>query len=110
MGYRGTLITSDGKFEISDKFISKYKDRYNFGRGNSLPISSKFEVKRFYDDLEDDIIEELKLQKNTDWFRKEIQAVWLYEDGLVDRIVFTENGVIPYPVWLKKRKKDGYID
>ena len=62
MGYRSTFITDHWGFTFSESFVEKYKERYNFGSENSLPISSKYEYKRFWDELEDDIVNELKLQ------------------------------------------------
>jgi hypothetical protein len=60
MGYRGTFITDDLPFEFSESFVEKYKDRYNFNQGRYLPISSKIEYKRYWDNLEKDIVKELK--------------------------------------------------
>jgi hypothetical protein len=96
MGYRSTIITDDVGFEFSEEFFEKYKDRYNFGYNRNLPISSKHEVKRWWDNLEEDIVSELK-NKNYDW---RIFAVWLHEDGLIDRIVFTKEGVFDYEDWI----------
>lgn len=89
MGYRSTFITDDWKFTFSESFVDKYKDRYNFGKNNCLPISSKHNYERFWDDLEKDIVNELKLQ-NSDW---RIFGVWLHEDGKITRLVFTKDGV-----------------
>ena len=89
MGYRSTFITDHWGFTFSESFVEKYKERYNFGSENSLPISSKYEYKRFWDELEDDIVNELKLQ-NSDW---RIFGVWLREDGKITRLVFTKEGV-----------------
>jgi hypothetical protein len=92
MGYRGTFITDDVGFEFSESFVEKYKDRYNFHLGSHLPISSKTEFKRHWDKLEDDIVKELK-EKDYDY---RILGIWFYEDGLLERIVFTKNGIEDY--------------
>lgn len=88
MGYRSTLITDQWDFKFPDWFAEKYKDRYNFGENNSLPLSSKTEVSRFIDDIEDDIVRCLQ-EQNSNW---RICAVWLYEDGKIARIVFDKKG------------------
>lgn len=96
MGYRSTFITDENGFEFSESFVEKYKDRYNFNLKNHLPISSKGEYKRYWDNLEKDIVSELKI-KNYDY---RILAVWLHEDGEIDRIVFTTEGVFDYEEWI----------
>jgi hypothetical protein len=96
MGYRSTFITDHWGFKFSELFVDKYKDRYNFGSDNSLPISSKIEFKRFWDNLEDDIVNELKFQNSN----HRIFGVWLHEDGQIDRIVFTKEGVFDYEEWM----------
>lgn len=89
MGYRATFITDDTAFEFSEQFIEKYKDRYNFNQGRYLPISSKTEYKRYWDNLEKDIVKELK-DKNFDY---RILGIWFYEDGRSEKIVFTKDGI-----------------
>ena len=66
MGYRSTIITDHWAFTFSSDFVDKYKEAYNFGakENNSLPVSSRYEKKRLWDDLEEDIVKELKLQRN----------------------------------------------
>lgn len=89
MGYRSTFITSDDNFEFSNEFVEKYKERYNFYNENNLPISSKHEYKRHWDDLEDDIVNELNKQNSN----LAICGVWLHEDGLITKVIFTKDGV-----------------
>ena len=106
MGYKGTIITDHWDFTFSDEFIYKYKDIYNFGgaKNNSRPISSKFEIKRFSNDLEKDIVKELK-SKNEN---HRIHAVWLREDGLIDRVVFTKDGIFNYEDWFLNNNQHDY--
>lgn len=96
MGYRSTFITEDGCFKFSDEFVEKYKDRYNFGgiEENSLPISSKSQYKRYWDELEEDIVKELNDQPPTvSYHYKNIVGVWLHEDGEITKVVFEKDGV-----------------
>ncbi len=88
MGYRSTLITDHWDFKFPDWFVEKYKERYNFGKNNSLPLSSKTEVRRFWDNAEEDIVKCL-LEQKSDW---RILAIWLHGDGKITRIVFDKNG------------------
>jgi len=91
MGYRSTIITDDWKFTFSDTFTNKYKEKYFFGKENSLPISSKFESDRDYE-FEEDIAKEMAIQASN----HRIFAVWLHEDGKIDRIAITKDGVFDY--------------
>lgn len=95
MGYRSTFITDEWAFRFSDQFYEKYKKRYNFGAGQRLPISTKGEVKRFWDDLEKDLVRELKSQDND----HRIYGVWLSEDGFVTQVVFTKDGIFSASEW-----------
>jgi len=89
MGYRSTFITDEWDFNFSNSFFDKYKERYNFGINNSLPISSKAEYKRYWDNIEVDIVNELKKQNS----EHRIVGVYLHEDGLITRVIFTKDGV-----------------
>ena len=92
MGYRSTFITDDWNFKFSDEFVEKYKERYNFGRNNTLPISSKSEFVRFWDNLEEDIVKEMNLKNSS----STIFGIWLHEDGQISRIIFSKEGVSDY--------------
>lgn len=89
MGYRSTFITNHGGLQLPKWFIEKYKDRYNFYENKFLPISSKEEYKRRWDNLEEDLVKCLK--ETGDEFP--IYAVWLGEDGLITMLTFTKNGI-----------------
>lgn len=95
MGYRSTFITEDGNFEFSDEFVEKYKERYNFYNGNNLPISSKHEYKRYWDNLEKDIVNEI-IKFDSD---RIIMGVWLHEDGMVTKVYFTKDGIEDVDLW-----------
>lgn len=95
MGYRSTFITEDNNFEFSNEFVEKYKERYNFYNENNLPISSKQEYKRHLDYLEEDIVNELNRQNNN----LSICGVWLHEDGLITKVIFTKDGVEEFDLY-----------
>lgn len=84
MGYRGTFITEHVALDLPEWFISKYKENYHFN-GNGLPISSKHQSKRFYDDIENDLQKcfcDAKMEYVT------LFAAWLWEDGAITRMCF----------------------
>lgn len=85
MAIRATFITDHFDITLSNEFVEKYNDRYNFREGNKLPISSKKEIKIGFDDFEEDFETELKIQG----IAYEVNAVYLTDDtnvDLVDRI------------------------
>jgi len=89
MGLRSTFITIDANINFSQEFIDKYSDAYNFMDGCRLPISTKYERPRFSDSIEKDIVAELRRMNDP----IEINAVWLHEDGSINRIIINKLGV-----------------
>ena len=90
MGNRAVFITEQNdRIELSKEFVEKYDDRYNFNKGNSLPISSKTEIKRGWDDFEDDFVIELTKYNGS------IKGVWMYEDDTIESIKYSKEGFEP---------------
>lgn len=92
MGNRCTFITQEAQIKLPDWFIEKYKSRYNFLNGNSLPLSTISEIKRHWDDMEEDFVKVL----NETGYPHEINGVFLYNDLSSQIVTFTKLGVTTY--------------
>ncbi len=94
MGYRGTFqtycILNDGRFTDDlpsgyTEFKEKYSNRYDF-EPECFAFRSKGEIKRGYDDMEDDLRK--ILSPNFKVF-----ALMIYEDGAISKLIFTHEDV-----------------
>ncbi len=91
MGLRSTFTTAHYDVKLPEWFVKKYSENYNFLDGG-LPISLKGEMKRYNDEIEEDIIKAL----NEIDFDLTIKAVWLQEDGIAYFIGFKKDGIVDY--------------
>lgn len=94
MGFRSTMITEDFPIDIPDDFYEKYKATFSFyideeGKPN-LPISSKFEMKTYFETYKEFIQDLAKLAQG----KKECLAVvFMHECGGITKVDITEDHI-----------------
>ena len=93
MGFRSTMITEDLHVPLSKKFVQKYSKIFNFGIDNdkqkNFPISSKFEMKTYFDTYQEMVTDLAILAKE---HNVDFSAVFLHECGGLTKVDFHADG------------------